>query len=185
MRFYSPTHTPHSRCIHAISIIYIYQSHHLQLQVFNKHTYKLHTKTCRYFSDNMSWQAYVDDHLMCEIEGNHLTAAAIIGHDGSIWAQSATFPQIGDALSFSSSIGSVYFLELIVYPVLLLIELRFPDPIDIVVYRFGFVVVFELNQCVSFDLIVYPVNLIDHCVIFGLVEMLKCVCRCLSFGMRI
>ncbi|GJU07427.1 profilin [Tanacetum coccineum] len=30
----------------------------------------------------MSWQAYVDDHLMCEIEGNHLSAAAIIGHDG-------------------------------------------------------------------------------------------------------
>jgi profilin len=31
---------------------------------------------------------------MCEIEGNHLTAAAIIGHDGSVWAQSATFPQV-------------------------------------------------------------------------------------------
>ncbi|KAI3524670.1 hypothetical protein L1887_03333 [Cichorium endivia] len=48
-------------------------------------------------SDNrnkMSWQAYVDDHLMCEIEGNHLSAAAIIGHDGSIWAQSPTFPAV-------------------------------------------------------------------------------------------
>lgn len=42
----------------------------------------------------MSWQAYVDDHLMCEIEGNHLSAAAILGHDGSIWAQSANFPQV-------------------------------------------------------------------------------------------
>ncbi|KAF3973074.1 hypothetical protein CMV_003481 [Castanea mollissima] len=41
----------------------------------------------------MSWQTYVDDHLMCEIEGNHLSAAAIIGHDGSVWAQSSTFPQ--------------------------------------------------------------------------------------------
>ncbi|PIA64581.1 hypothetical protein AQUCO_00100215v1 [Aquilegia coerulea] len=41
----------------------------------------------------MSWQTYVDDHLMCEIDGQHLTAAAIIGHDGSIWAQSASFPQ--------------------------------------------------------------------------------------------
>nr|W8P570.1 RecName: Full=Profilin Sal k 4.0301; AltName: Full=Allergen Sal k 4.03; AltName: Allergen=Sal k 4.0301 [Kali turgidum]AHL24658.1 Sal k 4.03 allergen [Kali turgidum] len=43
----------------------------------------------------MSWQAYVDDHLMCEIEGtnNHLTAAAILGVDGSVWAQSANFPQ--------------------------------------------------------------------------------------------
>ncbi|KAB2618438.1 profilin-2 [Pyrus ussuriensis x Pyrus communis] len=42
----------------------------------------------------MSWQTYVDDHLLCEIEGNHLSAAAIIGHDGSVWAQSATFPQL-------------------------------------------------------------------------------------------
>ncbi|KAK4753987.1 hypothetical protein SAY87_002091 [Trapa incisa] len=41
----------------------------------------------------MSWQAYVDDHLMCEIEGNHLTSAAIVGVDGSVWAQSSTFPQ--------------------------------------------------------------------------------------------
>ncbi|KAL9274591.1 Profilin-like protein [Drosera capensis] len=42
----------------------------------------------------MSWQAYVDDHLLCEIEGNSLSAAAIIGHDGSVWAQSDTFPQL-------------------------------------------------------------------------------------------
>ncbi|XP_057799877.1 profilin [Salvia miltiorrhiza] len=41
----------------------------------------------------MSWQSYVDDHLMCEIDGNHLTSAAIIGHDGVVWAQSANFPQ--------------------------------------------------------------------------------------------
>ncbi|XP_072998560.1 profilin [Typha latifolia] len=41
----------------------------------------------------MSWQTYVDDHLMCEIEGQHLMAAAIVGHDGSVWAQSASFPQ--------------------------------------------------------------------------------------------
>ncbi|KAL1811271.1 hypothetical protein DCAR_0623485 [Daucus carota subsp. sativus] len=45
----------------------------------------------------MSWQTYVDDHLMCEIEGNagqHLTAAAIMGHDGSVWAQSSNFPKL-------------------------------------------------------------------------------------------
>ncbi|KAK7379960.1 hypothetical protein VNO78_32243 [Psophocarpus tetragonolobus] len=44
----------------------------------------------------MSWQTYVDDHLMCDIDGtgHHLSAAAIIGHDGSVWAQSASFPQI-------------------------------------------------------------------------------------------
>ncbi|KAH7651217.1 Profilin protein [Dioscorea alata] len=41
----------------------------------------------------MSWQTYVDDHLMCDIEGQRLTSAAIIGQDGSIWAQSANFPQ--------------------------------------------------------------------------------------------
>ncbi|URE39347.1 hypothetical protein MUK42_14546 [Musa troglodytarum] len=42
----------------------------------------------------MSWQTYVDEHLMCEIEGHHLTAAAIVGEDGSVWAQSASFPQV-------------------------------------------------------------------------------------------
>lgn len=42
----------------------------------------------------MSWQTYVDDHLMCEIEGNHLTSAAIVGHDASVWAQSSKFPQV-------------------------------------------------------------------------------------------
>ncbi|XP_020105274.1 profilin-3 [Ananas comosus] len=41
----------------------------------------------------MSWQTYVDEHLMCDIDGQHLTAAAIVGHDGSVWAQSASFPQ--------------------------------------------------------------------------------------------
>ncbi|KAE9464507.1 hypothetical protein C3L33_03595, partial [Rhododendron williamsianum] len=41
-----------------------------------------------------AWQPYVDDHLMCEIEGHYLSSAAIIGHDGSVWSQSPTFPQI-------------------------------------------------------------------------------------------
>ncbi|EPS71087.1 profilin [Genlisea aurea] len=41
----------------------------------------------------MSWQTYVDEHLMCDVEGVHLAAAAIIGLDGNVWAQSATFPQ--------------------------------------------------------------------------------------------
>lgn len=31
---------------------------------------------------------------MCEIEGNYLTSAAILGHDGSVWAQSSNFPQL-------------------------------------------------------------------------------------------
>ncbi|CAL5438203.1 unnamed protein product [Camellia sinensis] len=41
----------------------------------------------------MSWQAYVDEHLMCEMEGNFLNSSAIIGHDASVWAQSSSFPQ--------------------------------------------------------------------------------------------
>ncbi|KAM7254435.1 hypothetical protein ACFE04_003815 [Oxalis oulophora] len=42
----------------------------------------------------MSWQTYVDEHLMCEIDGHHLTAAAITGLDGSVWAQSTSFPEL-------------------------------------------------------------------------------------------
>ncbi|PHT32192.1 Profilin-1 [Capsicum baccatum] len=43
----------------------------------------------------MSWQTYVDDHLMCEIEntGGHLSSAAILGFDGSVWGQSHNFPK--------------------------------------------------------------------------------------------
>ncbi|KAG6496919.1 profilin-like [Zingiber officinale] len=41
----------------------------------------------------MSWQTYVDDHLLCDIDGQQLKAAAILGHDGSIWAVSPSFPQ--------------------------------------------------------------------------------------------
>jgi profilin len=42
----------------------------------------------------MSWQSYVDDHLMCHVSGgNTLTAAAIVGQDGLVWAQSESFPQ--------------------------------------------------------------------------------------------
>ncbi|ESW22587.1 hypothetical protein PHAVU_005G165300 [Phaseolus vulgaris] len=41
----------------------------------------------------MSWQTYVDDHLMCDFDGHTLAAAAIIGHDGTVWAQSSTFPE--------------------------------------------------------------------------------------------
>ncbi|RWW67778.1 hypothetical protein BHE74_00024752 [Ensete ventricosum] len=42
----------------------------------------------------MSWQTYVDEHLLCDIDGQRLTAAAIVGHDGSVWAQSDTFPPV-------------------------------------------------------------------------------------------
>ncbi|KAG7579772.1 Profilin superfamily [Arabidopsis thaliana x Arabidopsis arenosa] len=42
----------------------------------------------------MSWQSYVDEHLLCDVEGHKLTAAAILGQDGSVWAQSDKFPQL-------------------------------------------------------------------------------------------
>lgn len=43
----------------------------------------------------MSWQSYVDDHLLCPLpSGNSLTSAAIIGVEGSVWASSDKFPQI-------------------------------------------------------------------------------------------
>ncbi|KAI3524671.1 hypothetical protein L2E82_02948 [Cichorium intybus] len=43
----------------------------------------------------MSWQTYVDEHLMCDIDGSgqHLSSAAIFGTDGTVWAKSTNFPQ--------------------------------------------------------------------------------------------
>lgn len=58
----------------------------------------------------MSWQTYVDEHLMCEVEGHHhLTSAAIIGHDGTVWAQSAAFPLVS-SLSVRSFVPSLFSL---------------------------------------------------------------------------
>lgn len=43
----------------------------------------------------MSWQSYVDDHLLCELPaGGQLASAAIVGQDGAVWAQSEGFPDI-------------------------------------------------------------------------------------------
>lgn len=43
----------------------------------------------------MSWQPYIDDHMMMELpSGNSLQSAAIIGHDGNVWAQSPQFPEL-------------------------------------------------------------------------------------------
>jgi len=44
----------------------------------------------------MSWQTYVDDHLMVPLGVGQktLVGAAILGHDGSTWAQSAGFPAV-------------------------------------------------------------------------------------------
>ena len=49
----------------------------------------------RVLSATMSWDAYVNDHLLCQLATGHtLTSAAIIGLDGSVWASSSTFPEI-------------------------------------------------------------------------------------------
>ena len=45
----------------------------------------------------MSWQEYVDDHLMCELpNGGSLKSAAIVGSDGGVWAQSPDFPTLSN-----------------------------------------------------------------------------------------
>lgn len=63
----------------------------------------------------MSWQSYVDEHLMCVIdEGDHqLSAAAILGHDGSVWAQSDTFPQVLTLLRLISNFEEPLFVRLV------------------------------------------------------------------------
>lgn len=60
----------------------------------------------------MSWQTYVDEHLMCDIDGHRLTAAAIIGHDGSVWAQSSTFPQVPCSVSLCRIFFLMFFPDL-------------------------------------------------------------------------
>eukprot|EP00887_Chlorella_sp_A99_P001601 scaffold8.g1601.t1 len=46
----------------------------------------------------MSWQAYIDDHLLAPLPGGgHLAHAAIIGLDGGVWAQSPKFPEMSEA----------------------------------------------------------------------------------------
>ncbi|TKY48222.1 Profilin-4 protein [Spatholobus suberectus] len=40
----------------------------------------------------MSWQIYVGDDLMCDFDRHNLVAAAIIDHDGTVWAQTCKFP---------------------------------------------------------------------------------------------
>ena len=43
----------------------------------------------------MSWQTYIDDHLLCGLpNGGQLSSAAIVGLDGGVWAQSESFPAV-------------------------------------------------------------------------------------------
>ncbi|OIW09019.1 hypothetical protein TanjilG_05995 [Lupinus angustifolius] len=41
----------------------------------------------------MLFQICMDGHLSSNIDGNSLTAAAFIGHDGSAWGESSKFPK--------------------------------------------------------------------------------------------
>ena len=43
----------------------------------------------------MSWQPYIDDHLLADLpHGGRLEHAAITGHSGDVWAQSPSFPEL-------------------------------------------------------------------------------------------
>lgn len=43
----------------------------------------------------MSWQEYVDNHLMVDLpHGEKLHSSAILGQDGGVWAQSEAFPPV-------------------------------------------------------------------------------------------
>lgn len=43
----------------------------------------------------MSWQPYIDDHLLAELpHGGQIEHAAIASHSGDIWAQSPSFPEL-------------------------------------------------------------------------------------------
>ena len=65
----------------------------------------------------MSWQSYIDDQLMYEVDGQHLKAAAIVGNDGSVWAQSSEFPQVFlyCLIKFSCGMEYFYFYSFIFY----------------------------------------------------------------------
>lgn len=55
----------------------------------------------------MSWQTYVDDHLLADLpSGGKLTHAAILGHDGGVWAQSPEFPEV-DAQQMTDLLAGV------------------------------------------------------------------------------
>ncbi|MEW5297224.1 MAG: hypothetical protein WDW36_000448 [Sanguina aurantia] len=47
----------------------------------------------------MSWDAYISQNLMCPLneDGKTLKAAAIIGQDGGVWAQSDDCPEVTEA----------------------------------------------------------------------------------------
>ncbi len=60
---------------------------------------------------NMGWQEYVDNNLMCAVdhEGRTLKAAALVGLDGSVWAQSPEFPEVTtEEVSNRQQGGSAY-----------------------------------------------------------------------------
>lgn len=55
------------------------------------------TELSQRITGSMSWQVYVDEHLLTELpSGGSLSQGAIVGQDGAVWAQSAGFPEITD-----------------------------------------------------------------------------------------
>lgn len=88
----------------------------------------------------MSWQTYVDEHLMCDIDGtgHHLTAAAIVGHDGSVWAQSSSFPQVSLLYIFSSACRHQRMSRFILLCEFRKPVLTFPDGLLVLLIKFGY-----------------------------------------------
>ncbi len=61
----------------------------------NSHTFKTLRMLQAVRPANMSWQTYVDDHLLVPLpNGGQLSHAAIVGQDGGVWAQDAGFPAV-------------------------------------------------------------------------------------------
>lgn len=84
------------------------------LQKLRKHSSRNSLSSKYLCSETMSWQAYVDDHLLCELpNGGHLQHAAIVGQDGGIWAQSENFPAISSEEVRKSSTNVLFKFSLV------------------------------------------------------------------------
>ena len=95
----------------------------------------------------MSWQAYVDDQL---VGTGHVTGAAIIGHDGNVWAsknltlKAGEGPKLVNAFKDSSSVlASGIFVEGNKY-----LSLKADDKSIYAKKGAGGVVIAKTSQCV-------------------------------------
>ena len=65
---------------------------------FTTTSYRTFVAASAHPANIMSWASYITDHLMVALPNGHtLTHAAIIGHDGGVWASNAEFPEMDEA----------------------------------------------------------------------------------------